>query len=119
MAKYEVEMYDGKVWGYEVSEYGLEKGYLDYLTLSKLVGDCILNNKITEEYLEDWEMISGDYDRDIYQYYIISEAGYEFLAEYTDEIVYYNERLDVYVWAITHFGTSWDYVLADVKLIEE
>lgn len=35
---------------------------------------------------------------EIYQYYIISEYGYQFLADHTDEIVFYNERLDVYIW---------------------
>ena len=55
---------------------------------------------------------------EIYQYYIISEYGYQFLADHTDGIVFYNERLDVYIWGITHFGTSWDYVLTDVKLVE-
>ena len=117
MAKNEITMYENKVWGYEVSKYGLKHGYLDYLTLSKMVGDCVLNNKITEEYLDDWELISGDYENDIYQYYIISETGANVLMDYTDEIVFYNERLDVYIWAITHFGTAWDYVLTDVKLV--
>lgn len=36
-----------------------------------------------------------------------------------DEYVIYNEKLDIYVWAITHFGTSWDYVLTDIKLVKE
>lgn len=43
--------------------------------------------------MEDWEIVAGDLDCDIYQDYIISECGYEFLAEYTDELVFYNERL--------------------------
>ena len=30
---------------------------------------------------------------------------------------YGNEKLDIYIWAVTHFGTSWDYVLTDIKLI--
>ena len=34
-----MKMYDGKVYGIKVSNYGLENGYLDYLTLSKIVGD--------------------------------------------------------------------------------
>ena len=34
----------------------------------------------------------------------------------TDEIVYYNEELDMYVWGITHYGTSWDYVLTDIAI---
>ena len=120
----EVRLYDGKVYGFKVSDYGLENGYLDYLTLSKIVGDCILNNEIIAATgYDDWELVSGDEEcedgeyYEIYQYYIISSAGYKFLADFTDEIVYYNERLDMYVWGITHFGTSWDYVLTDLKLV--
>lgn len=124
MEKNEIRLYGSKVYGVTVSDYGLENGYLDYRTLAKIVGDCILNNSLIEEtrYV-GWELVNGDdcpeddYE-DIYQYYIITEAGYEFLSEHTDEIVYYNSTLDVYLWGITHFGTSWDYVLTDVKLIQ-
>lgn len=114
-----MKVYDGKVYGIRVSRYGLENGYLDYLTLSKIVGDCILNNTIRTETCDDnWEMIAGEFSEDntVYQTYIISEQGYEFLVEFTDEIVFYNERLDIYLWGVTHFGTSWDYVLTDIKL---
>ena len=31
------------------------------------------------------------------------------------EIVYYSEELDLYIWGVTHYGTSWDYVLTDIK----
>lgn len=44
-----ITLYDGKAFGHKVSKYGLENGYLDYLTLSKIVGDCILNNNIMEQ----------------------------------------------------------------------
>ena len=44
-----VKLYGGKAYGVEVSKYGLENGYLDYLTLSKIVGDCILNNSIRSD----------------------------------------------------------------------
>lgn len=120
----EIKMYDGKIFGFKVSEYGLENGYLDYYTLSQIVGACILNNNIVEETgFENWDIENGDiyddegdYYYDIYQYYIITDFGARFLKDYTDEIVYYNEALDMYVWGITHFGTSWDYVLTDIKL---
>ena len=116
MCKQTMKLYDNKVYGEKVSDYGLENGHLDYLTLSKIVVDCILNNTLRAETLMDWEVVNGDYDEYIYQEYIISEYGYEFLSEYTDEIVLYNEKLDIYLWGITHFGTSWDYVLTDIEL---
>ena len=120
----EVKMYNGKVYGVKVSDYGLENGYLDYHALSKIVGDCVLNNNIFQYAgYENWELDSGveeneygDY-LDIYQYYIITYSGAQFLKEFTDEIVYYHEGLDMYLWGITHFGTAWDYVLTDIKLV--
>ena len=118
-----ITLYDGKAYGHEVSEYGLENGYLDYLTLSKIVGDRVLNNYILEETgYENWQLESGEeenedgYFLDVYQYYIITNSGARFLEEYTNELVFYNEELDMYLWGITHFGTSWDYVLTDIKL---
>lgn len=120
-----MKTYGGKVYGVKVSDYGLQNGYLDYYALSNIVGDCILNNDIMRHTgYENWELACGaDEDEDgnysdVYQYYIISESGYKFLSEYTDEIVYYNYELDMYVWGITHFGTSWDYVLTDIKLVK-
>lgn len=117
MSKNQIRMYNNKVFGEEVSGYGLSKGYLDYYTLSKLVGDRILNNTVwtTEDY---WDLLNGnDEDCEIYQFYIISERGSNFLKEFTDEIVYYNDNLDIYLWGITHFGTSWDYVLTNIELV--
>ena len=115
----EMTLYGNRVYGEEVSSYGLEKGYLDYRTLARIVGDCILNNTVRAETMCDWEIITGEFDHAIFQDYIISDYGYEFLEKYTDEIVFYNEKLDMYIWGITHYGTSWDYVLTDIKLVKE
>lgn len=57
-----------------------------------------------------------DYPPEIFQYYIIDSRGAEILEDYTDEIVFYNDNLDMYVWGVTHCGTSWDYVLTDIKI---
>lgn len=111
-------------YGHEISEYGLENGYMDYRTLASAF-DMVLNNDIILNTLDIgyWDIVNGcDYDEkndeytDIFQYYIISDNGYNILSEMTDEIVFYNEKLDMYVWGITHYGTSWDYVLTDIKL---
>lgn len=120
-----VRMFDGKVYGYKVSNYGIENGYLDYYTLAEIVDNYVLNNNIFEYVgYENWELVSGKEENEdgdfyeVYQYYIIGYHGYLFLSEYTDELVFYNEELDMYLWGITHFGTSWDYVLTDIKLVE-
>lgn len=109
-------------YGNKISDYGLKNGYVDYRTLAKAF-DAVLNNNIFEAMdFGEWELESGcDYDEetesyeDIFQYYIVSDNGAEILKE-AGEIVYYNEKLDMYVWGVTHYGTSWDYVLTDIKL---
>lgn len=116
----QVKIFNGRLFGHEVSEYGLEQGYLDYRTLGKIVGNRILNNNILPFVgYDDWDLVMGDYDEEVYQYYIITEDGYQMLSWLTpDEVVYYHEELDMFVWGVTHFGTSWDYVLTDLKLVE-
>lgn len=57
-----------------------------------------------------------DYQQEIYQYYIVSDKGAEIIQAYTNDPLFYNEELDMYVWGVTHWGTSWSYVLTDVKL---
>jgi hypothetical protein len=119
----QIKMYDGRVYGVEVSKYGIENGYLDYQTLSKIVGDCVLNNSVVPYIgFYEWEVVNGSEENEeecyeVYQYYIISESGADFLREYTDELVYYHSEIDMYVWGITHFGTGWDYVLTDLELV--
>ena len=113
----EMKLYGDKAYGVKVSDYGLENGYLDYKALAEIVGDCILNNTVRSETAEDWEMVHGEFTEMVFQDYIISESGADFLKTHTDEYVFYNEKLDLYIWAVTHFGTSWDYVLTDIKLI--
>ena len=65
---------------------------------------------------EDIEALEDAHYDEIFQYFIISDNGAEILKDYTNEIVFYNEALDMYVWGVTHWGTSWDYVLTDIKL---
>ena len=69
-----------------------------------------------EEIREDIEALENAHYDEIFQYFIISDNGAEILKDYTDEIVFYNEALDMYVWGVTHCGTSWNYVLTDIKL---
>ena len=108
--------------GNKISEEGLRRGYVDYGTLAKSF-DCILNNDIIFKTtnIGYWDIVNGsEYDEEtdtyteIFQYYIISAAGAEILQEYTDEIVFCNGTLDLYVWGVTHYGTAWDYVLTDI-----
>lgn len=109
--------------GNKISDYGREYGFVDYATLAKAFDAVLNNNIISATGWENWEIENGsDYDEEadewaeVFQYYIISDQGAEILKDYTDEILYYNETLDMYVWGVTHYGTSWDYVLTDIRL---
>ena len=108
-------------YGNPVSDYGMENGYVDYRTLAKAF-DCVLNNNIMQCGIGYWDLFSGvDYDDEtdepieFYQFYIVSDPGAKALAE-ANETVWYNEDLDMYVWGVTHWGTSWDYVLTNIKI---
>ena len=119
-------------------EYKTEE--VSYSELARRVGDCVLNINIrNSDEFSDWEVFNGETDycythetkeeckadeytncnheyHDIYQDYIITESGAEYLERNTNEIVFYNSKLDMYVWGITHYGTSWDGVFTSVKL---
>lgn len=108
-------------YGNEISEYGIRNGFVDYRTLAQSFNH-VLNNKIINNGY-DWELVCGcEFEDDsedfkeIFQYYIVDENGADILINETNEIVYYNENLDMYVWGITHFGTAWDYVLTNIMI---
>lgn len=74
-------------------------------------------NKITSDIreLKDAE----EYPPEIFQYYIISDSGANILCELTNEFVFYNDDLDMYIWGVTHRGTGWDCVLTDIPILLE
>lgn len=53
---------------------------------------------------------------EIYQFFIVDDAGAEIIQEWTDDPLFYCEALDLYIWGVTHWGTSWDYVLTDIRI---
>lgn len=108
-------------FGNKISDYGLKNGYVDYATLVKAF-DAVLNNDIVKNTIDIgfWEQINGlgeeDCPPEIFQYYIISNDGAKILQEYTSEIVFYNDLLNMFVWGVCHYGTAWDYVLTDIPV---
>lgn len=105
--------------GNEISAYGQEHGFLDYATFAKAF-DAVMNNNIIGMF-DDWQLVNGsDYDEEndeyteVFQWFIVSGDGAQMIQDYTDEILFYNEELDIYLWGVTHCGTSWDYVLMDI-----
>lgn len=72
-------------------------------------------NQITESEYFNLDGNGDEQLKDIYQYYIISSDSAERFAEYTNEIVIYNEELDLYLLCVTHWGTPWEGVSANWK----
>ena len=72
----------------------------------------ILNEKIEE--LENEQ----DEQPEIFQYFIVDDWGGRLLQD-INEIVFYNEKLDMYLWGVTHYGTSWEYVLTNIPIEKE
>lgn len=68
-----------------------------------------LNDQIEELESEQNE------DLEVFQWFIVDDWGARLLQD-IDEVVYYNEKLDMYLWGVTHCGTSWDYVLTNIKI---
>lgn len=150
-------------YGHEISQYGLENGYVDYATLAKSF-DAVLNNDIMQLTYDIgyWEKVSGIIDNTdkiedleekldeleeqnesnpsrileskiydindriaeleneqdeqvVFQWYIVDDWGARLLQD-IDEVVYYNEALNMYLWGVGHYGTSWDYVLTSIKI---
>lgn len=111
-------------YGNEISQYGMENGYVDYRTLANSFNH-VRNNDIIPNTSDIgyWYIVNGnEYDEEtytyteIFQYYIIDYSGFQILSKMTNEIVFYNESLDMYVWGVTHYGTAWDYVLTDIEI---
>lgn len=110
-------------YGNEVSEEGQKYNRLDYATLAKAFNHVLCNDIIQKTYnVGYWELVSGcDYDEEaeeeveVMQWYIVDDNGAKILSE-VGEIVYQNEELGLNLWGVTHWGTSWDYVLTDIPI---
>lgn len=90
---------------------------LDELETEKLgtPEDEVNNAEEIAEIEERIKRLEDIHTQEVFQWYIISDSGAELLKEWTEEIVFYNAELDMYVWGVTHWGTSWDYVLTDIR----
>lgn len=109
----------------DLNEYEKENKRLSYKNLFYNDDNMILCNNIINDY-EDIELMNGtDYNEEddtyeeVYQYYIIDDETARRLIDNTNEIIYYNNRLDIYILGVTHYGTSWDYVLTEFKLAKD
>ena len=96
----------------DIGEWELENGSDLYYENND--GDTLTPEEYDELDPEEQENYWEHYS-EIYQYYIISDSGAEILKDFTEEIVFYNDELGLYVWGVTHFGTAWDYVLTGIR----
>ena len=103
-------------YGNPISEYGIEHGYVDYAALAECFDSVLNNNIMSLTYdIGSWEQVSGTVETEVLQWFIIDDWGARLLQE-ANEIVYYNETMDMFLWGVTHSGTSWDYVLTSVEI---
>lgn len=92
--------------------------FYSVLKALNIYDSLLLCNNITkvDEYLFD-NIISGSIDDDceIYQFFLFDCSDYDLdrIKNDTDLLVFYSEKLELYVLGVTHFGTSWDYVGCD------
>lgn len=118
-----LDVLDDELYALQCTDY--EDGILDdelyalqdrQTKLQKELNSLLKNNSIEglKKQLEELEDLASSED-EVYQWYIISDNGASILKDWTNEIVYYNDELDLYLWGVTHYGTSWGYVLTDIK----
>lgn len=82
--------------------------------LSELKRDLAGTENALADVNEDIEALNEEHYHEVYQWYIVDNNGAEILEE-INEVLYYNEELDIYLWGVTHWGTSWDYVLTNIE----
>ena len=114
-----------------MGDYEKEHNRASYRTLvDRFIGDIVLCNNIADidrgifEY-RNIEVGKVDDNTDIFQYYLCNVGQYEIdrLKELTkdnnDIILAYSDVLECDVLMVDHFGTSWDYVLTSVPLVDD
>lgn len=110
-----------KTWDEYTQELTGKIVYCNYNQIFYPDSNMILCNEIPNVFPDMWEYIENgsDYDEEndyyieVFQYYIIDPGTAERLKDHTNELIYYIEKLDLYVLGVTHWGTAWDYVAAE------
>lgn len=102
----------------ELNDQEKKTGCVSYRrVIDRYISDLVLCNKIEE--IEEFGLFLNKeeyYNEEIYQYYLCNLTEYERekLEEY-GIILSYSHKLDLDVLCVEHLGTSWDYVMTDVK----
>ena len=108
-----------------MGKYEIEQGYASYKTIiDYFIGDIVLCNNIigidssVYDNMEYETENEEDYP-EIYQYFICNLSDWEKeQAKKAGLILSYSDMLECDVLCVDHLGTSWDYVLTDVRLFD-
>ena len=116
----------------KLNEYEREHKRISYATLCDfLFSDMILCNKILDvDYnLLDNQELGSLYDEEtdeyeeVYQWYIVNVDSWMLNKlkelDFDGIQLFYSDVLEKYILGVTHWGTSWDYVLTDVGYTED
>ena len=108
-----------------MGKYEIERGYASYKTLvNYYIGDIVLCNNIVN--IDESVYFNMEYETEneedypeIYQYFICNLSDWEKeQAKKAGLILSYSDMLECDVLCVDHLGTSWDYVLTDVRLFD-
>ena len=104
-----------------MGEYEKEKGYASYRTIiDRFIDSIVLCNKIIEIDTSVYDnMVNYEKDDERFQWYLCNLNDYE--EEWLEEagiILSYSDLLECDLLCVDHYGTSWDYVLTNVKLFD-
>lgn len=72
----------------------------------------------TGEHPEDCDFREGSDYAEVYQWFAVNNNDADFLKRHGQYITY-SDTLDTYFLAITHYGTSWDYVDSMVEAFSD
>lgn len=106
-------------YGATVSDYGVKNDRIDYKAFASTFDAVRMCNidKLLSQF--DWEVVQGNIEQEVFQWYIIDSAGFNRITTHTpSEILIYIPDLDMHLWGVTHFGTGWDYVLTEINITD-
>lgn len=107
---------------YMDSDYVNYKALVDFLFTDMILCNDIMH--VNDNYLNCQLECGNDEEVDFYQYFIVNidEWRFEEYVNYCKQAniealtVYYLDNLDIYILAVDHWGTSWDYVPTEIKI---